>query len=101
MTGARTVSAFSGNIDFTTREEFRQLLAGLTMAEFAVIDLSGVGYIDSMALSELIALHRGRIDAGRSPLRVVVGPGVRRLYEISGIGAILPPYASVDDAVAP
>ncbi|MBV8332435.1 MAG: hypothetical protein JO192_06825 [Candidatus Eremiobacteraeota bacterium] len=54
-----------------------------------------------MALCELIALHRGRIDAGRSPLRVVVGPGVRRLYEISGIGAILPPYASVDDAVAP
>ena len=98
MSGAQTVASFAGDIDFTMRESFRTRLAELKDVDLAILDLSDVSYMDSMALSEILLLHRQRENAGRPALRVVVGPKIARLYEISGIGTVLPTYASAADA---
>ena len=95
-----TIAALSGDVDFTMREEVRRRLNELRTPRRAILDLSDVAYMDSMALSEIILLQRYRENEGRAPLRVVVGPKIARLYEISGIGVLLPAYASVNDALA-
>jgi anti-anti-sigma factor len=100
VTEGPTIAAFSGDVDFTMREEVRRRLNELRTPPLAILDLSQVAYMDSMALSEIILLQRHREHEGRSPLRVVVGPKIARLYEISGINVLLPAYASLNDAQA-
>jgi len=92
------VIAFSGDLDFTVRDSLRKRLAKLADGDVAIVDLSEVAYMDSLALSELVLLHRSREKSGRAAPRVVVGPKIARLYEISGLSAILPPYGSVAEA---
>lgn len=92
------VVAFTGDLDFTVRETLRARLTELGDGDPAIIDLTEVDYMDSLALAELVLLQRARQKAGRSAPRVVVGQRIARLYEISGIGLILPPYRSVAEA---
>ena len=92
------VIAFSGDLDFTVRDTLRSRLAELGDGDPAIIDLTQVEYMDSLALAELILFHRSREKAGRSAPRVVVGQKIARLYEISGIGLILPAYNSLAEA---
>jgi anti-sigma B factor antagonist len=97
---SQAIANFSGEIDFTTRDEIRSRLESLREAELAIVDLSDVSYMDSIALAELVLLHRARSQAGKSPPRVVIGPRIARLYEISGLQLVLPSYGSVAEAQA-
>jgi anti-sigma B factor antagonist len=92
--------AFSGEIDFTGRAGFRARLAALEEAGTAIVDLSDVTYMDSSAVAELLFLRRARAQQGLSAPRVVVGPRIRRLFEIAGLQGILPLFDSVDEARA-
>jgi anti-anti-sigma factor len=92
------VVAFQGDLDFTARDSLRARLSELAEGDVAIVDLSQVEYMDSLALSELVVLHRSREQAGRAAPRVVVGPKIARLYQISGLSAILPPYNTVAEA---
>lgn len=94
------VVAFTGDLDFTVRDMVRARLAELADAEAAVIDLTQVDYMDSLALAELVALHRTRERAGLPPPRVVIGERIARLYEISGLGTIVPAYHTLAEAQA-
>ncbi|MBV8374544.1 MAG: STAS domain-containing protein [Candidatus Eremiobacteraeota bacterium] len=94
------IANFSGDIDFTKRDEIRSRLEGLREAELAIVDLLNVSYMDSIALAEIVLLHRSRSQAGLSPPRIVVGPKISRLYEISGLQLVLPSYTSVAEAQA-
>ena len=99
MSGSKpVVVAFTGDLDFTVRETLRTRLAELADADPAIVDLSQVEYMDSLALSELVVLHRSYEKTGRTAPRIVVGEKIARLYEISGLSAILPPYRSVEEA---
>ncbi|HEY1975882.1 MAG TPA: STAS domain-containing protein [Candidatus Baltobacteraceae bacterium] len=99
MSGSNpVVVAFIGDLDFTVRETLRARLAELAEGDPAIVDLTQVDYMDSLALAELVLLHRVRQNAGRSAPRVVVGQRIARLYEISGIAMIMPPYPSVSEA---
>lgn len=63
-----------------------------------LIDLSGVNYIDSTRLGELIAAHvtvsrhGGRLKLVRTPARVV------ELLAIAGLGDVFERFDSVDEA---
>ena len=67
-------------------------------ARNVLIDLSGVHYIDSTRLGELIAAHvtvsrqGGRLKLVRTPQRVV------ELLLIAGLGDVFERFESVDDA---
>lgn len=92
------VVAFTGDLDFTVRETLRARLAELADGDPAIIDLTQVDYMDSLALAELVMAHRSREKAGRSAPRVVVGEKIARLYETSGLATILPTYRTVAEA---
>jgi anti-sigma B factor antagonist len=78
----------------------KEAVAGIVRrgAKNVLIDLSGVHYIDSTRLGELIAAlvtvsrHGGRLKLVRTPQRVV------ELLVIAGLGGVFERFESVDDA---
>jgi anti-sigma B factor antagonist len=78
----------------------KEAVAGIVRqgARNVLIDLSGVHYIDSTRLGELIAAHvtvsrqGGRLKLVRTPPRVV------ELLLIAGLGEVFERFESVDDA---
>lgn len=94
------IAGFTGEIDFTGRDDFRAKLAPLTEAQAAIVDLSGVTYMDSSALAEILYLQRTRHRLGRPPISIVVSPAVRRLFEVAGLQDVLSVAATVDEAKA-
>ena len=86
------IAGFSGEIDFTTREELRTKLAPLSEAQAPIVDLSAVTYMDSSAL--------GRDRSGRTRVWVVASPAVRRLFEAAGLNDVLSVATTLDEAKA-
>jgi anti-anti-sigma factor len=94
------IARFTGDIDFSSRQEFRNKLIDLADADVSIVDLSNAAYIDSAAISEILWLARDRRKAGKPPPRVVVGPRVARILEVTGIRAVAPVFATVSEAEA-
>lgn len=69
-------------------------------ARHVLVDLSGVNYIDSTRLGELIAAHvtvtrqSGRLKLVGTPPRVV------ELLLLAGLGDVFERFATLDDAIA-
>jgi anti-sigma B factor antagonist len=94
------IAGFTGEIDFTAREDLRAKLAPLTEAQAAIIDLSAVTYMDSSVLAELLYLQRSRHRLGRPAMWIVVSPAVRRLFEVAGLQDVLAVAGTIDEAKA-
>jgi anti-sigma B factor antagonist len=94
------IATFTGEIDFSSRLEFRNKLIELADADVSIIDLSDAAYIDSAAISEILWLARNRRKTGRQPPRIVVGPRVARILEVTGINAVAPLFATLREAEA-
>ena len=85
--GGETVVAASGELDVTTAPELRERLTALIGAGSTTIllDLAGVTFVDSTALSVLVAaLKRLRQADGDLQLSSPL-PSVRRVFEITGL----------------
>jgi anti-sigma B factor antagonist len=95
-----TVVALGGDIDVETRATTRALLNEAVDAERSIVDLTGVGYIDSSGVTELMLAHNRRSAAGAEPLRLVIaqGTGVARLIELTGLDQLFSVFGSVEDA---
>jgi len=91
-----------GEIDLATAPRLRErLLSAVNDGELnLVVDLRGVGFIDSTGLGVLIgALKRVRLHEG--DLRLVCPErGIRKVFDITGLDHVFALTASVDDAVA-
>ncbi|MGA7571101.1 MAG: STAS domain-containing protein [Candidatus Aquilonibacter sp.] len=94
------IAGFSGEIDFTTRDELRSRLAPLSEARAPIVDLSAVTYMDSSALAEILYVQRRRDQSGRTRVWVVASPAVRRLFEAAGLVGVLSVAATLDEAKA-
>jgi anti-sigma B factor antagonist len=98
--GTATVVALAGELDLSTisrmegplREQVRQRPAVL-------VDLSGLGFIDSTGIGILIQAFRG---ANGTPMNVLVGTGsqVERVLGIAGITDAFPVYSDRRRALA-
>lgn len=101
--GGASVVMLRGEHDLSSSDELR---AALTEAASdgggVVVDLSHASFIDSAVLSALIASHRGVTSSGRG-WAVVVGRGsgaaVRRIFELTGLDALMAVYEDAGDAV--
>ena len=85
--GGETVVAVTGELDVTTAPELRERLTALIGAGSTTIllDLAGVTFVDSTALSVLVAaLKRLRQADGDLQLSSPL-PSVRRVFEITGL----------------
>jgi anti-sigma B factor antagonist len=100
--GSRTVMRLVGEADVTTR-----VLTEVLNAEAAkrprllLVDVSGLAFIDSAALREIVRAHR-RIRADGGVLALISpSPGVARVLELSALDQVIPVQASADEAGAP
>ena len=97
--GARTVVRLVGEADVTTR-----VLTEVLDAEAAkkprllLVDVSGLAFIDSAALHEIVRAHR-RLRADGCALALVnPSPAVARVLQLSALDQLIPVHASAEEA---
>jgi anti-anti-sigma factor len=81
-----------GEIDLSNVESLEaELDAALAdSAERLVVDLSGVGFCDSLGFSTLIKFWRSATGSGREFVLARPTPPVRRILEMMGISTVIP-----------
>ena len=92
----------TGDLDHVTLPTFERKAVTLvgSGATRVVLDLSAVGFIDSSGLSGIIELfHRLKLSGGRLGVICPDG-GPRRIFERTGVGALLGISRTRDEAVA-
>lgn len=94
------VLALRGDLDVATRRSARDALQGALQAQRAlVLDLTGLGFLDSTGLTVLINSADEARRLGR-PFAIAVPPGgPRRVLELSGLDEELPMADSVEAAL--
>lgn len=96
--GACTVLRLAGEADLTTRA-----LAEVLTAEAAkkprllLVDMSGVTFIDSAALHEIVRAHRKLRADGCLLALVSPSPIVTRILQLSGLDQVIPVRASAEE----
>jgi anti-sigma B factor antagonist len=96
--GSRTVVRLVGEADVTTRE-----LAEVLSAEAAkkprllLLDVSGLMFIDSAALQEIVRAHRKLHREGCQLALVGPSRGVARILELSGLAQVLSVHATSEE----
>jgi anti-anti-sigma factor len=97
--GSRTVVRLVGEADVTTR-----VLTEVLDAEAAkkprllLMDVSGLVFIDSAALREIVRAYR-RLRADGCLLALVSpSPGMARVLQLSALDQVIPVYASAEEA---
>jgi anti-sigma B factor antagonist len=96
--GGTVIVAPHGDVDLTTSQLLRDVVDQVVDdgAAAVVLDLSGVGFMDSTALGALVSFHRRLGD------RLVVAaarPAVHRLFEITKFTSVLRLADDVDTAI--
>ncbi len=88
--------------DIAETEKLRKILAPAAVEPHVVLDLTGVTFMDSSALSVMVRLYQQRvIDRGFAPSHLVVSSyGVRRVLELAGFQKLWPLHDSLDEALA-
>jgi anti-sigma B factor antagonist len=99
--GPRTVVRLVGEADVTTR-----VLGDVLDAEaakkprFLLVDVSGLGFIDSAALHEIVRAHR-RLRADGCLLALISpSPEVARVLQLSALDQVIPVHASAEEVGA-
>jgi len=99
--GARSVLELSGEVDIATVATLQEALEHVGQgSEVVVLDLGGLSFADSSMLAALAsACNRLRSQGG--DLRLARARGqMRRVLELTGLVELLPPFPSVDQALA-
>jgi anti-anti-sigma factor len=98
--GAARVLHVEGEVDLVTAPELtRAALDQVRQApEVLILDLADIGFLGSAGLTALLGLR----DAARprTVLRVVPGPLVRRVVQLSGLEDVLDLHVTVEDAAS-
>jgi len=66
-----------------------------------VVDLTGTRFCDSAGLNLLVRAHkRARAEGGELRLVIPAGAEVHRIFAVTGIGRVIPQFASLGEALA-
>jgi anti-anti-sigma factor len=99
------VAAVAGDVDLASVERLRAALAAAVADDSAVLDLSGVAYMDSVGVHLLFELARAAEDAGRRLTVVVPGDApIARLLEVAQAERrmlVVPTREEAEAALAP
>jgi anti-anti-sigma factor len=100
--GGTTVLVLAGDVDIHTAPQVSERLDQLCDGGCAsvVVDLAGVTFLDSSALSALLAAHRNFAQAGRTLRLAAPRPHVQKVFRITRLLDVIPIYDSVEDACA-
>ena len=79
----------AGEIDLETAPELRRCFLSLAGDPVLTVDLSEVVFLDSTAISVLIAEHKRRDAAGEQLIVTGSSPMALRLFELTGVDQVL------------
>ncbi|MFP3963362.1 STAS domain-containing protein [Actinomadura fulvescens] len=103
--GTVTVVTLTGDLEFATAEEARDRLSELVRAAIEegrcdlLLDLAGVGFMDSMGLRVLIHVLRQIQEAGGRMALSAVQPRAARALDITGLNAALDVYSTTEEGL--
>lgn len=91
----------SGEIDLYTAERLQQGINEATSvgADTVLLDLSGVGFIDSTALGVIVQETKRLEGRGHALILVTNDPRTVRVLEVTGLDQVLPRHATLHDAL--
>jgi anti-sigma B factor antagonist len=91
----------SGEIDLHTAERLQQGIDEATSvgADTVLVDLSGVGFIDSTALGVIVQETKRLEGRGHALILVTNDPRTMRVLEVTGLDRVLPRRATLHDAL--
>jgi anti-sigma B factor antagonist len=97
--GAWAIVAANGEVDVATAPALREALdAASGFGARVILDLSGVSFMDSTGLTELIRAHKRLIAAGGELRMVIVGDRLRKLFGITKLDQIFATFPTVASA---
>jgi anti-sigma B factor antagonist len=99
-TGVEVVAP-QGEIDISNVAILDQILGEVVQQQphRLLIDLSGVGYIDSAGISSLMRAGQKTVQRGRQFCLVGGRPFVRRLLRMTGMDRLYPHFETVGEAI--
>jgi anti-sigma B factor antagonist len=94
--------AVSGEIDLGNAESFhRALTEALASGTPVIVDLTGVGFMDSRGFAALVrAHHEAAQNLSVPPILVIPSDPVKRVFELAGAAGLLPVYQDHAEALA-
>ena len=102
LTPSLALVSVSGEIDLYTAERLQQAIGEATSvgADTVLLDLSGVGFIDSTALGVVVQETKRLEGRGHALILVTNDPRTTRVLEVTGLDRVLPRHATLHDALA-
>jgi len=96
-----TVLEVEGDLDLASAPKLKWALADLQAAgaHNLIVDLHGVGFIDSTALGVLVGAQRG-LDVGARLLLICSEPNVLRIFELTGLDGMFDIFPTLEEALA-
>lgn len=98
----RTIVTASGELDVHTAPGLKSRLDALSQQPdpALVVDLGGVGFIDSTGLGVLVTTLKHVRESGGTLDVVVSSPRVLRVFALTGLDVVIPLHATLDEALA-
>ena len=85
------LGVISGEIDAHTAPKLREQLLAIDTKSTnkAVLDLVGVGYMDSTGIGVIVAFYKSVIADGGELTLIGLSPRLKRLFDITGLSGII------------
>lgn len=102
LTPSLALVSVSGEIDLYTAERLQEGIGEATSvgADTVLLDLSGVGFIDSTALGVIVQETKRLEGRGHELILVTNDPRSVRVLEVTGLDRVLPRHATLYDALS-
>jgi anti-sigma B factor antagonist len=96
------IVAVNGEVDVYSAPALKESLTDLLQsgATTLIVDLTGVGFLDSTGLGALVEARSATTDAGGSLLLVCSQERILKLFTITGLDGVFAIHPSVEGAVS-
>jgi len=95
------VVAFEGDVDLQSSPDARKvLLEAVGKGMPIMVDLSGVGYIDSSGVASLVESFQAARKAGQNLILVSVSDGAKRVLELARLDKVFTICDTLEDGLA-
>lgn len=96
-----TVVALAGDVDLESSPEARKVILGCVERKRPVlVNLAGVGYIDSSGVASLVESFQTARKAGSGFALVSVSDGALRVLQLARLDKVFAIYGTLDEGIA-
>ena len=101
-TPAGPVVELSGELDYDSYTQVRELLPGLALSDGQqlVVDLAGVTFCDSSGITALLAARNHALAARAAIALAAVPAHISRIFHMVGLDQVFPAHATAQEAEA-